>query len=783
MFEIRIEHNKKVAINFICFIEMSLRDESAISGVAVFAMNANPTSIYHQESATQPPGSGTPDLRNIWLIFKRRWRILACAVIAGLAAMGLWLALTTPIYTATATVLIDPRKANAIKSDAIVSDLELDVNTIATEVSLVKSFSVSKRVADRLKLDTHPQFGLAAPKFSFIGWITGFFSGASEPDPGAPEVGGPRYLYPAETLKAIDRLKDGADARRLTTTYFIEISFSHSDAELAAKIANALAEAYLDEQTEARRRAGQKAVNWLGERLAALRIDLESSERALAGHRAKYNLARSQAGTLAEQQATEINAQLVAARALTVDKKAKYDEVQRILNDGIDIERVAAIMDSAPLNALRLQETTIARQEADLLTRYGSEHPAILKIRAEHADINKHIEREVGRLVQTLKTEYELAQKKEESLQSSMRELTASYDVEDQSMIRLRELERDVSSNRSLYETTLNRFKEAEQQMSLQGAESRIVAPAFMPGAPSFPKKWLFLLLGLFGGLVTGAGAIGVLEFLENGFTAASQIEQAFDLPVLAMIPMLSHTERIISGRIASIPEYAALKPQSHFGESIRSTRMITQMPNGGRPPKLILVTSSISAEGKTTIAMSLALSAAAAGKQRVLLIDCDLRARSLSKRFNLFDKPGLTDFLTGQVGEDRAVFRANIPNLTILPAGTTTANPPDILGSERMHTLLLELRENYDAIYLDAPPLLPVIDSVVLSNFAEKIVFVMRWRTTPRSVALRAVQLIENSFQKISGIAVNGADVNQLMNYDPSNSYYYNMYRSYYVQ
>ncbi len=753
-------------------------------------MNANLFPMVNQTSPAHFGQSGMADLRKIWAVLRRRWRVLAAAIAATMGVTFVWLLVATPIYTATATVLIDPRKTNTIKNDAIVSDLDLDVNTIATEVSLAQSFAVARRVVERLKLNDDPHFAGHSRRSGLFHWIGGLLArgpveASESKDAGEPASDAAKlrpHLSP-EALEVIDQVKSAIRVRRLATTYFIEIAYSDPDPELSATLANAVAESYLDEQAEARSQAAQRAANWLNERVSALRLQLEQSERALAEHRAKYNLANPEGGTLAEQQAGEINTQLVAARANTVEKKAKYDQVQRIISSGGGLAKVTDVMESDALTALRGQEADIARQESDLLTRYGPEHPAIRKIRGQHADINRQIKAEVARIVQTLRSDYEFAEKKEESLEGSLKELTGGQNLNNQAIIHARELERDVETNRTLYESLLTRLKEAQQQVSLRGAESRIVAPAFVPEAPSFPKKWLFLLLAIVGGSGLGIAAISLLEYLENGFTGASQVEQTLDLPLLAIVPMLDKAERSVDGRLVSVAEYASLKPQSRFGESIRSARMMTQLSNIDQPPKVVLVTSSISAEGKTTIAMSLALSAAAASNQRVLLLDCDLRAQSMSKRFGLLEKPGLTDFLTGQIPGERAVYRATSPNLTILPAGTVTANPPDILGSERMRALLQGLRDSYDVIYMDGPPLLPVIDSVVISNFADKIVFVVRWRTTPRNIALRATQLIENSSQKISGVAFNSAQLDQLMNYDPYNTYHHKIYQTYYAQ
>jgi succinoglycan biosynthesis transport protein ExoP len=729
--------------------------------------------------------SDAPDLRKIWSIVRRRWRIILWSAALALSAVLVWLALETPIYTATARLLIEPRKTKPL-SDAIISDIELDVNTIATEVSLVKSFPVARRAVERLNLMDHPAFSRtsAADRTGLVARITGLFAPVGkEPVPvSAPAVAGASSIPPA-VFAIAQRVEAGMTVRRVATTYFIDVSFSHLDAAMSASIANAIAGAYLDEQIEARYQAAQRATGWLSDRVVALRVQLEASERALSEHRARYNLAKPEAGSLAEQQATEVNAQLVAARAQTVEKKAKYEQAQRILDGGAGIDSVAAVMDTPAIAALRGQQATITRQRAELLTRYGPEHPAIVKIRAEHADIEKQIAREVGRVVQTLRTDYEFAQKKEDSLEGSLSELTKSHDAQEQTIIRLRELERDVHSNRTLYDAVLARFKEAEQQTSLQNAESRLVAPAFTPGRPSYPQTGLFLLAAIAGGVILGLAVIATLEFLEKGFTGAVQIERMLGLPVIALVPQLEEKELTIEGRPAPPHKYAALKPQSAFGESIRSARLLTQSAGDGRRSKLILITSSIAGEGKTTMALSFAMSAAISSGQRVLLIDCDLRAQSASRQFNLFQERGLTDYLGGTIESSPALYPTTVANLTIMPAGSATENPPDLLGSEEMAIMLQSLRDGFDVIIMDAPPLLPVIDSVVLAGLTDRILLVVGWRKTPRNLVSRAVQLIEPAAHKISGVALNGARMEQLASYDPDNTYYHKSYQAYYAR
>ncbi|MFN0220014.1 MAG: GumC family protein [Hyphomicrobium sp.] len=751
-----------------------------------------PPSLQAQSSAGNfrlQAGSAKLDPRQIWRLFLRRWPLILglTAIIVALAVVRILQ--TTPVYTATAQILIDPRKERVFAEREVVSELGMDVSSIATEVGIISSFSIARRVVDKLKLDKHPAFGGYMPPPSFLDWMFSWISlkpsdgqNATAKPADSGDVASddrPRPIT-APQLSSILAVQAGVSANRVGPSFFIQISFSHSDPVMAATIANAIAEAYLVDQLEARFQASRRAATWLSERVADVRKQLSSAEQLLAEHRAQYNLVKPQAGTLADQQAAEINGQLVAARGQTVDKKAKFDQAQKLLESGAGIENVASVMDTVVIAGLRSQDADLARQEADQLTRYGPEHPSIVTIRASRGDIKRQVNREVSRVVQTLKTDYDFAQKKEQSLEESMRELVGGDNRNDQTVIRLRELERDVEASRVLYDSMLQRFKEAEQQTSVHNAESRITAPALRPMVPSYPNRKRMLLMATLFGIACGFGAALLLDYLESGYIGVEQTEQALQLPVLAVVPKISTKDRTADKRVLPIPEYVIAKPMSEFGEAIRSIRVGTQMSNVDRTPKLVLVTSALPGEGKTTLLLTLAHSAASVG-QRTLVLDCDMRHPSASKYFNLNDGPGLTDFLAGQSPLESVIKRTTVANLSLLPAGSATRHAPDILGSERFRTLLMSMREHYDTIFVDAPPLSPVVDSTILAKIVDKVILVISWRTTPRDAVVRALKAIEDPRQKIAGIALNKSDMHALRGY--SNEGGYHQYHKYYTQ
>jgi capsular exopolysaccharide synthesis family protein len=693
---------------------------------------------------------------------------------------------TASLYTASTQILIEPRKERVLRTEAVVGDLALDASSVATEISLIQSFAVAKRVVARLGLDQRPRIGGSAsaadPRTTTSSSAARFAptyvtNSVAQPEESKGQSSSGSGEFSEATLRAINQVRSGVLVRRIATSYFIEVSYSDPDPVLAAKFANAVSEAYLAEQVDAKYTIAKRAATWLRDQIASVRAELAASERAVAEHRAKYNLSiprlGSAAATVAAQQAVDINTQLVAARGQTIEKKTKYDQARRILDGGTSIENVSAIVESPIIVLLRGQDAELARTEADQLNRLGPGHPGIIKTRVERADIREQINREVARLVATLKTEYEYALGKEEILVASLKDLTSDENRNDQAVIRLRELEREAQSNSAVYDALLARLKDIEQQASLLTADSRIIAPALAPSAPSYPDKNKTLLFGAFGGLILGFVAAFLLSH-ENGFTTVEQTERTLQLPVLATVPQVVLPDRNVNGRTVALHEILTEKPLSRFSESIRSARVgIETAANANKQPVLVLVTSALPEEGKTTLALSLAYSAAAYGR-RTLLIEADLRRPALSKQFKLSRSEGLTDVLLGRARLEQVLADGPLATLKILPSGSTAHNATDLFGHERLSQLLQTLRGSFDIVYIDAPPLGPVVDSAVLSRSVDAVVMVVEWRTTPRPIVQRTVQLIDNYDAKVSGIILNKVEHKKMHSYE---SYYRYLY------
>lgn len=696
--------------------------------------------------------------------------MLVLAVVLGIVGTHVLLSYITPIYSASVQLLIDTRK-QAIERDAALSGLSLDTGAIESEVALMRSFEIAKRVVQSLHLDQDPAF-VAEPPESFWSALMRTIWGSeptAEPNPAssgvapssagqssaarlsdapsktsesaarsgdaptkatedaarsgdapaktsegaarsgdAPSKASESVALDPATMAAIEKVRGATQVRRVGLTYAIEITFSSPDPVKAAKIANALADAYLKEQLEAQLGAARRAADWLAERLVGLRQNMEQSARAVAQYRHEHQILETTSGGIEKQQLAELSAQLVRARMATMEKKARWDQLR------------------------------------------GSN---------ETGGAN-------------LKFEYEVALRREQELEKTFQRAADRQASLDDASVRLRELEREAESNSLIYQTYLQRFKEASENKSLERRETRVITPADVSSSPSYPRRRVFFFASVSLSLIVGAAASMLLETLKNGFLTAEEVENHLHYPVIATILTLTDKDLRQKGEVLSVPEYIAAKPTSRTGEAMCAIRVRLQLSDVRDPPRVVLFTSSVTGEGKSVVAHSFARSAVVAG-QRVALIDGDLRHPSTSKAFGVPNERGLSDYLLGWEPIDRVAKSLHDNKLLLVPAGTSKGNSADLLGSEKMRDLLVRLRENHDFVVVDSPPLASVIDAAVLAKIVDAIIYVIEWEKVPREVVARAIDTIGVDRDKIAGVILNKANLRKMSRYLPYYSYY----------
>jgi len=721
------------------------------------------------------PESDAIDLRQIQDFFWRRWKLIlsTAAIIAAVSYIALLA--VTPRYTATAQVLLDPGNQKLLGAANLIPELSLESENVDSQLSLIRSVNLLRRVVDTTKLTQDPEFGASVPSGLFS-LLTSWFSTEVEPKVAPPSSD----AIPADVLGAIAHLGAALEVTRLQRTYVISIAVTSESPVKAALLANAVADAYVVDQLNARYDAAKTAAGWLAQRMESMREQVKQSEEAVANFRREHNLVTTSSEgklTISEQQLSELNGKLVTARAETAAHRAAYEQAAQMQGQGGSLQTVSEVVRSPVISALRNQQAVAAQKIAELASRYNNDHPLVVRARAELRDVNNSIAAETGRIITNLKNEYDVAKAREDSMQKSLDQISGASGLDNSVGIRLRELERANAANKTLFESFLSQSKITSAQSTFNVRDSRIISPASKPGAPSFPRKRLVLSLAIVVGCLIGIGGGVALDMLNAGFSNQREIEEKLGIPVLASIPLLSAAERTVNGKVLDPPIYCHMKPLSHYAEAVRTLRMGVQMADVDDPAKVVLITSSVPGESKSTLALSLAYSAMKAGL-RTVIIDGDLRHPSMSKFLGVHTSPGLVDLLTGVKGPEQTI--VNLDGLTVIPAGSKSQNPPDLLGSARMKGLVEKLRQTYDYVIIDTPPVGPVIDAKVAMALADKVIFVVRWQATPREMVAQSINSL-GAGRKLAGIVLSQVDESKISRYGPYSHYSSYHYKGYY--
>ncbi len=703
----------------------------------------------------------------------RRWKMILAYTAATVVFALVVLFSLTPYYTATTQILLNQSDTKSSGADSVLSQIIPNSSIIDSQINLITSTSLLRRVVIKQKLAEDPDFGApSSPSLmgTILRTVMSLFS-SSETD---VSTDGNNAAQKAELL-ATQRLVRAIKATRVKTTYVIEVAVTTKSASKSARLANAVAEAYASDQLEARYETAQRASVWLSDRLSTLSDQLRDSEAAVAAFRKEHNLVTLNSGTINEQQLSELNVKLATARAETAAAAARYDQVVAARQRGANPASLPDVMRSSVISDLRRQEAEVTRKEADLVARYGGRHPMVVNVRAEAADIQGAIKAETQRILDTISHSYDVAKAQQASLEQNIAMLTGQTGVDGAVSVRLRELQRISEANRSLYENFLSRAKLTGEYVTFEAPESRIISMAVPPASSSYPPKLLGILLSVVLGLVIGLVAAIIVELLNTGFTMASQVTETLGVSILARIPVVQELNGPVRSKdeadkgwgrrrfaqrrenSQAIAKFLVENPLSNYSEAVRTLRTGLHMSDVDRPPKLIMVTSAIPGEGKSTTISSLALSCAMSGA-KTLLMDCDLRKKSASVQFGLDKHPGLVDFLLGSSPLNECIFSEETSGLHILPGGADTQTPQDLLTSARLQTLLKDLAKEYDYVLIDSPPLGPLADPIILANLVDKLFFVVRWNHTPRQLSREALQGIRDH-RKIAGAVLTMVD------------------------
>lgn len=702
------------------------------------------------------------------ILVKRRW-----VVIITLATIFLLVAIaslkTTPVYDASGTIAINkPDSSLNFQNSGTLSLDYFDPTELDTEVKILQSDILALQVIRALNLDRSSDSGQAPPPSS---------ANDLAPDP--------LQADPAKASAMINEFKGNLRVQLSPNTRIVEVHYRSPDPQMAASVVNTLMETYVENNFKARFESTMQASDWLKQQLVDLQMKVETSQEKLVRYQKEHEiLGTDEKQNIIMEKLDEINKELTGAESERMDKEALYRLVESgdadaIASSATAIEEEGSGAQSATalLGSLREKQADLKIQAADLSTQFGPSYPKLNQLNNQLKEIDAQIQAEMKKLVAKIRGQYTAALQREQMLNEALDKQKQEANKLNESAIEYSILKRDVDTNRQLYEGLLEKLKEAGVAAGLKSNNFRIVDGARPPQAPVEPNIPRNLLFAAVLGLASGVGLAFLLEGLDNTVRTTEQAQMISGVASLGMIPLGSKSasegpnpKRLVLATSKEAVELVTqVRPQSQMAESYRALRTSLLLSNLGAPPKVIMVTSALPQEGKTTTSINTAVVLAQKGV-RVLLVDADLRRPSIHKTLGMGPHSGLSNVLTGSTTLEQAITRtAVLPNLFVLPAGTPPPNPAELLASSNMKDVVDQLKEQFDHIVIDTPPSLSVTDAVVLSPRADAVVLVIRSGQTTKQALRRSRDILMQVNAKVVGVLLNAVDLTS-----PDYYYYY---------
>ncbi|MDO5102943.1 MAG: polysaccharide biosynthesis tyrosine autokinase [Lautropia sp.] len=691
-------------------------------------------------------GNATPVIIDYWrLAVRERRKLLIPVVATALVAFIVGLR-SEPVYQATSTLMFESNT----KGPVSIQEVGGNVPALVGGTDFLQTSEVALRVIRHLNLAENPEF--VGDSGGVIGWLKGMFSS----DEGQSK----------EQLeqKALEYFHDHLSVRQTHLNPLVAVSFESKDPVLAAAIVNEVPTAFIRADMDARYAATQAADQWLTDRLAQLKANLDRSEQALAVYRTENGIIARSSDEASEQQISMLNQRLLDARARLLAAEEAYK-----LANSKDLSRVLAApgiaTNPAVIRARQAQSEAQARM-AELRSQLGTAHPQYRRANSELNQAQQDLMNQVATARREIAGELAAARASEQQLVETLDTARKGLSSLDGKEITARQLEQEVDTNRQLYQTFLTRVKEVTAAGDFQRPAARLIDAAQVPTEPVKPQKLLMTALGALLGLLGGFFAIVLMDQIRNTLRRTDDVEDKLDRHLLAAIPKLPAPEA------AKAPSMQLLKPESLFAESIRTLSTTVLLAGLERNIGVLAVSSALDGEGKTSVACNLAVAMSAT--RRVLLIDCDLRWPSVMNGLGMSNgAPGLVQLLTGRASLDQCIKPVQGSSLKVIGAGRAAGNALDLLVNAQFDDLLTQLQHDFDTIILDCPPVQLVSDGLILGRSASSMVFVARSDSTPLPVIRRALQRLDKAGISVLGVALNAHDFAQADRFYGENSGY----------
>ena len=725
-----------------------------------------PSSGNHGSFPSHDPSvRGIPSIWDYWpILVRHKWTILSVMLVTIVGGAVLSFS-ATPIYEAKGQIAINREGAETAgmkNSDGSGNDSADDyMVAMDTQTHVLESDVIAKLVLRKLNLDSNP---------AFAGKI-------ASPAPSAADAStvDSRAIEPHREAMLVNKFHASLQVSSIPRTRILELRFASSDPNVAAKAVNSLIDTYIEQNYKTRLDATTRTADWLTQQLSELQLKVEESQEKLVRYQKEHGiLGIDEKENIITSKLNELNKELTAAEADRMQKESIY----RMAGSG-DPELLSSLDPSSPLIKLRAQEEDLHRQIAQASVHFTPSYPKLQELNGELDAVQTDIKTEISRLSIKYKKDYLAALEHEKLLRGSLENQKTDANQLNESAIEYSLLKRDVDSNRQLYEGLLQKLKEAGVMTGLRSSNVRIVDPASTPTSPSSPNIPRNLLLSVLMGLAGGVALAFVLESRDDAVHSLEQAEMISGLPSLAIVPLETPSNRLLpaSRRLPKTPAAlaTALQPKSEIAEAYRGLRPSNLLSSMGKSAKVLMVTSPLPQEGKTTTSVNLSIALSQKGA-RVLLIEGDMRRASISQIFELKSNGGLSTVLANSLDVHTALQSVpGLPNLTVLPAGPVALYPSEMLASAHMRDLLASMRQEFDHIIIDTPPVLSVTDAALLSAYADSTLLVIRSGSTNKAALRRARDVLAQVDARVLGVILNAADF-----MDPDRYYYGDRYGGY---
>ncbi len=706
-------------------------------------------------------------LMDHWRLLKRhKWGIMGL-VFAAMLVGALTVFSMRPVYRAEVTMLIEPEQPKIVSVDPLQSATNIHY-FYETQYEIIRSRSVAETVIRKLNLDKHKEFTKETKGLLdiLISWIPESWRLEKNKEPSQE----------TKNTLLVNRFRKGLSVHGESQSQIVVVSYDSYDPLLAAEIANTVSDSYVEQGMESRLAVAKQAASWLTERLAELRSKLAESEKALQMFQSREGVVDSTSQqNIISRKLSSITEELVKAQTKLTVTKIRYDQVKGASVEGRGYESLQAVLQHPLVQALKEEESRLARRASELGERYGKRHPKMIAVTSDLKEAKRLLKGEVSKVVDGIRREYEVAMANERALARLNEKMKSDIRNLKGKEFKLAKLERDVATNRQLYDLFLTRFKETDLAGSGNVTNVRVLDKAKPPLKPYSPRKVLAIVFSMSIGLLLGIVLAYTREHMDATFKMTDDIEKQLNLPSLGALPLL--TKKDLSD---TLPEkYCSDQQNSPYSEAINSIRTGVMFSNLDNPPKTLLVTSALANTGKTTLCRNLATSFSHLGK--TLVIDADLRKPRLAgiagqKTY----RAGLTDYVSGQKNLNDCVIRdSKSENLFVMTCGAKTPNPLEFLSSEKMRHALSDLKRNFDYVLIDTTPMLSFSEAIVLAHLVDSVIFVVKSFETTYSIAQNAVKKLNAAQITPIGVVLSHLDERRAESYD---SYYYSAsYYEYY--